>query len=118
MLDYEDIKELSAAGYQFEKAITTTPLDMVFTYPTEGGLFHWIQPTLSKLIEACNVFKADEFGLVVDIDQWEVYYTYHGYFEHNESFKDEDGLFNVELKVNGQTPEQAVAKLWIALNKK
>jgi hypothetical protein len=69
-----------------------------------GGDF--IFPTLSELIEACG----DRFGHLArqkagdDKFYWTAYeYSKHGDFAYGFHF---------------QTPEEAVAKLWLSLNKK
>jgi hypothetical protein len=73
-------------------------------------------PTLSELIDACSPTKPDDFGLRMDSDRWHAYYLYHGYFEHNEKFVNADNFYSVDLNVYGPTPEEAVARLWLALN--
>jgi hypothetical protein len=78
----------------------------------------WTEPSLSELIEACNPKKADDFLLATHARGWSVDYYYIGYFEHLEKFKDSDGLFQVDIHVYGDTPEEAVARLWLELNKK
>lgn len=74
-------------------------------------------PDLTELIEACNPTKSDDMGLKTDLDRWHAWYDYNGYFEHNEKFRASDGTFNVALNVYGQTPEEAVASLYLALKK-
>lgn len=64
--------------------------------------------TLSELIEACNPTQFDDFGLSTGYtDQWEAWATYHG-----------EAIPEVDLKMTGDTPEEAVANLWLELNKK
>ena len=75
-------------------------------------------PTLTELIEACNPFMADDFGLGVENNDWICHYLYVGYFEHSEKFKDKDGLYDVWVEKSGQTSEEAVTHLWLALNTK
>lgn len=62
-------------------------------------------PTLSELIEACpkekNVNGTWGFQLYVDSGNWVAGYPY-----------------NINWRFKGSTPEEAVAKLWLALNKK
>ncbi len=61
----------------------------------KSGHDHVFEPSLSELIEACG----DEFhGLWRVMDEWFA--------------KDARGL-----EIKGSTPEEAVAKLWLALNK-
>jgi len=65
-------------------------------------------PTLSELIEACG----DKFG------------TLHQYKYPSNNGKQQDWLATEQyktaqvLKGEGATPEEAVAKLWLELNKK
>ena|ERR1700694_3062909 len=75
-------------------------------------------PTLSELIEACEPMKADDFGLNVKNGEWETHMIYHGHFDYPEKFKDSDGMSNVDLVALGTTPDEAVANLYISLNKK
>ena len=100
MIDYKLAKELKDAGF-----------------PIRGGRYHifekdkriWPTPTLSELIEACpreikasDVFKAD-FTLSSDGDVWLAgYYLVEDWTQFEE----------------GKTPEEAVSRLWLALNKK
>lgn len=73
-------------------------------------------PTLSELIKACNPVMADDFGIHTDGDIWSTYYTYSGYFEHNNKFKQIDGMYLVDLKEHGSTPDISIANLYIALH--
>lgn len=65
-------------------------------------------PNLKELIEACKPSQFDNFGLSTGYtDQWEAWATYHGH-----------AIPEVELNVKGDSPEEAIALLWIELNKK
>ena len=66
-------------------------------------------PTLSELIEACGELYKEkyEFILAWSIDQW--YATYVD--ANNHVAEDLDSY-------HGATPEEAVARLWLSLNKK
>lgn len=75
------------------------------------------EPTLSELIEACQPMKADDFCLRVKQDIWEACLIYYGYFDYPEKFKDDEGFVSINLCEEGETPEEAVARLWLALNK-
>jgi len=72
-------------------------------------------PTLSELIEACNPQKADEFYLNTENGKWRAFYRYYGFFEHNDKFKKEDGIYEVDIEVFADTPEEAISLLWIKL---
>lgn len=101
-MNYELVKRLKDAGYPLkEKDHGGTP-------------YQWVEyklPTLSELIEACG----SKFH--------ELHHCTHGWFEgekntwrwtaypHTRNQAD----FNA-LQFTGSTPEEAVAKLWLALN--
>lgn len=63
-------------------------------------------PTLSELIAACTPTRYDEFLLMTGYtDLWECVARYSGATEE------------VNKRGSGSNPEEAVAKLWLALNK-
>lgn len=62
-------------------------------------------PTLEELIEACG----DRF---TSLDYW------NGYIPLWTAQFGNDSINKQSIKGDGQTPEEAVAKLWLALNKK
>lgn len=75
-------------------------------------------PILEELIEACNPQKGDEMAIETYAGGWRAIYNYVGYIEHSEKFKDGDDMFDVSIKVEGSTPSEVVAHLWLALNEK
>ena len=72
---------------------------------------HFVFPTLSELIAACG----DSFGTLE---------RYNGDFEIGYVLKikwlvrRKFGVSDSDIPVEGETPEEAVAKLWLALNEK
>lgn len=116
-MNYELAKELKDAGF---------PQGLMPLYDSEGYIHRSpeeeesrvYRPALSELIEACNPAKSDDMGLKTDLDRWHAFYDYNGYFEHHDKFKDADEMYAVQLNVYGQTPEEAIARLWLSLNKK
>ncbi len=91
------VKKLKEAGFpQKEKGDFVNPPDCELNYPVSGiGIYI---PTLSELIEACG----DEFGSLTREDDGSFYAV-------NVSNKAKYGF--------GSTPEEAVANLWLELNK-
>ena len=101
-LSYQDCKELKDAGFPQKRV-------GMYLYDKEGNLIHLVSdrdwseldsdikiPTLSELIEACGVVF---HRLVNQGATWEAYSS-------------PDSKIGV-----GDSPEQAVKNLWIALNK-
>lgn len=71
-------------------------------------------PTLSELIEACISYKGenkcgDEFFLTFRDEEWKTGMRY---------LDIDSGLYMGFPDTSGKTPEEAVARLWLALNKK
>ena len=92
-MNYELCKKLEEAGYKFKDFIVD---EYIGVDKEDGG---WIKPTLSELIEACG----DKF---VSLTQdW----------TNNHWYCEAKGVTRV---IWGGTSEEAVAKLWLALNKK
>lgn len=121
-MDYELAKELKDAGFP-QGRVDIVGNHRIFPNSDHLGYGQKVDdvcylPTLSELIEACEPAKADEFWVGTHIDVWEAILNYHGYFDYPTKFKDDEGFASVELKEEGATPDVAVAKLWLALNKK
>ncbi len=115
-MTYELAKKLKESGFPFRTIHLVREFAGDQPYVDNE---HPLMPTLSELVEACSPLRSDDFGLRLRSDSWAVHYMYVGYFEHNEKFKDKiDGTFIVNLNIEGETPEEAVANLWLALNKK
>lgn len=91
-MNYELAKELKNAGFgNYKEDIIDAETGKKFT-----DIYH---PTLSELIEACG----DEFyGITVDSQR-----KWHAWRSPSQ-----DGIDSYS------TPEEAVARLWLAINKK
>ena len=101
-MNYELAKELKDAGF-----------------PQTAGNGGWVEdelktmgdvyaPTLSELVEACG----DGFGGLLKV--FEKFQAMGGILEKSEH----EGQGRYSICVLGATPEEAVARLWLALNKK
>lgn len=93
---YSLVKELYKAGFPKEY--------LLFKIEPKGPPYRF--PTLSELIEACG----DRFGSLTR-NQRGVWYTASPFGEGKNAY---------ELAISDEysTPEEAVARLWLALNKK
>jgi hypothetical protein len=112
-MDYELAKQLKDVGFPQPQYDDAEYIDSDET--TSGWLTtHWLNgriayvPTLSELIEACG----DMFGQLVKYDpdkgqRWIAIGEYPRWETNGES--------RVE-RIEAATPEEAVAKLWLALN--
>lgn len=100
-MTYELAKQLKDAGFTFIQ-VSTDPLarrsDTLYAF---GDGKSYYEPTLEELIEACGDIIVG-FRRLVDFG-WEVFYE-------EESLE--------EIFFQGITPEEAVAALWLELNKK
>ena len=110
-MTYELAKQLKDAGFPLRSSYGAD-LDMFsdeLSIKIDGDTY--MKPTLSELIEACgNNFhkltnKAFNKGTFVG-ELWEV----QGWLPNSDSSK-------ALGSCDGQTPEEAVAKLWLELNK-
>lgn len=99
-MNYELAKQLKDAGFLLEKV----------GYGWNGNKaiaiddIRYYAPTLSELIEACG----DGFMQLLNLKG-----SYHAL---NCMFDSKDFKENKYLEGTGNTPEEAVAKLWLALN--
>lgn len=101
-MNYELAKELKEAGFPITKVTWTWK-----TGDVEGE--HLPNPSLSELIETCGKDnEKGEFTLYWDLKEW-----VSGYYEDTWG---EPRQHNIEE--TGSTPEESVARLWLALNKK
>lgn len=94
-MTYELAKELMLAGFPAKRANAKNHNDEVFPFPRKGS--YYLFPTLSELIEACGNDLAD---MAQGSWGWDAT-SYGG-----------------EFRCKATTPEEAVARLWLALNKK
>jgi len=104
-MNYELAKQLSEAGFPQECSYPSE----IYSDEERGdgtieGGFFYRKPTLSELIEACLTKKGDEIQLNIG----------EGSSVHKWDFSDDDGT---PYSFIGRTPEEAVANLWLALNK-
>jgi hypothetical protein len=100
-------KELNGAGFpniqdvqhrQGREYLTSDGSVSVYSLGEEASAESWFLPTLSELIAACG---EKFFSLILDCVKWRCTASgYEGY----------DDLYS--------TPSEAVARLWLALNKK
>lgn len=110
MITYELALKLKNAGFPMKKHISSNGecgiCGKYITIEQENELCESYFPSLSELIENCNPTQFDEFGISCGYhDQWEARAVYHGY-----------AIPEVDLCIRGQTPEEAVANLWLALS--
>ena len=109
MINYELAKELKAAGFnQLFKNGEFYTTDAVLIELHEGieDRHGYYIPTLSELIEAC-VSKEEEKSIYrLDYDNILEWWNVFG------------GSAKKHFEGMGKTPEEAVAKLWLKLNKK
>jgi hypothetical protein len=106
-MNYELAKELKDAGYPQKEPNCFRPYGG-YTAKVEDDCIY--TPTLSELIEACRI-KGRDFSLNELKDGWEA-----------NSEKEVDagcGCCSETENIfkEGKTPSEAVAKLWLALNK-
>ena len=80
---------------------------------------YFLQPVLDVLIEACHPRAADEFMLYTKYcgAEWRASLEYHGFYDGWPACKKDGDEIDIELEVSGSTPEEAVASLWLELNK-
>jgi hypothetical protein len=98
-MNYDTAKKLKEAGFPQTGSVIVSP--MVRGYPAKPP-YDVTYPTLSELIEACKMFT-----LRLSIEQ------------HSNDWR--AGIYAEKDKGTfccGSTPEEAVASLWLALNKK
>ena len=98
-MEYELALKLKNAGFPQIRFITQTTTGSDKITLIEG-------PTLSELIEACVTNKEEKCIYRLDYDWFEKQW------EANAGTADE------HFTGYGSTPEEAVAKLWLVLNKK
>lgn len=101
-MNYELAKALQDAGYplrRIEGGMCVGPWPTLDMNPAGGyaiGAQHFYAPTLEELIEACG----EPLKLYIMKNRTDI------------------SLAGPEIKATGATPKEAVARLWLALNKK
>lgn len=137
-MNYELAKQLKEAGFPqktLNTGVTVINKDNVISVITETnpeiisclGNFGWIYaPTLSELIEACpkKILNKDTedtkysyFCLEIDTDDSRDEPEKEIWVAGYNTPIDYEGNF-ITMSNNGSTPEEAVARLWLELNKK
>lgn len=113
MLSYELAKKIQDSGFEYKPRLHAMilPDNSILTLGTtdeeaKDGIY---EPLLSELIEACGDFP-NQFSLYGrDKDRWETSMIPTQIF---------GALLKATITEYGDTPEIAVAKLWLELNKK
>jgi hypothetical protein len=99
-MTYEVAKELKGAGFPFSERWTITEA-FGATVQTKEGTQQ--VPTLSYLLEACgDEFEGIQHGVMTEDDGSRLWYA---------------ATYDNKVVERGPTPEEAVARLWLALNK-
>jgi hypothetical protein len=115
MISYELAQQLKDAGFpkdgfEFQEAIPDVKVNEELSITGDPARWRNI-PTLTELIEACKPEATDEryFQLEMPMMGWIAY----------SGLPEKDGNAD-RVKSSGycSTPEEAVAKLWLTLNKK
>lgn len=111
-MDYELVKKLKDAGFPQPGDKYLVAGQMPGTYSADTGDMVYI-PTLSELIEACG----EGFTMLIKPTN---YTNPENLWYAGIDDADQEGYPNVSSDYpsgEGKTPEEAVAKLWLALNK-
>jgi hypothetical protein len=105
-MNYELAKELKDAGFPIKGHSEDHDGGFCYIcYATSEQLQQPCVPTLSELIEECGIFR------VLELQSKENSAWYAGAGSWSDAF-------GYEFAGRGVTPEEAVARLWLALNKK
>lgn len=105
-MHYELAKELKDAGFPFVIHHPNMGMDNVVSF---GDLEDWKVPTLSELVEACgnNIVLHNLSGGKWQAGIGEEWSTYNGGIDSP-----------LEPMAEGDTPEEAVTKLWLSIQHK
>lgn len=116
IITYELAKQLKNAGFPQKSVQSKDCLEGDFDCKDCGSHLVY-NPPLSELIEACmNRDKCIlELNSDTDYINFEIHYVAHE-FKWETSIRTDGG--EESDTCNGSTPEEAVAKLWLELNKK
>ena len=117
-MEYELVKQLKDAGFRMEEC----ELEMcTFTGDSlNENCRNYHYPTLSELIEACDGKWGQRFRW---LGNEKTHWSAQARPIHGRSKKYPDSPIEIkqmgkDIKTTGKTPEEAVARLWLALNKK
>ena len=103
-MNYELAKQLKDAGFPQEGEDFITESDGYARYSSNNTAYN---PSLSELVEACG----NDFKKLAKVPFTEV--TGNKFFAWSWDLKDKEAVMG-----EGETAEEAVAKLWLELNKK
>lgn len=103
-MNYDLAKKLKDAGWQAD-------LDRNQAVDVDG--FMWASPTLSQLIEACGE-SFDFVGRAPDGESWLAQMTQEAFEEYRKT-SPESCVVECDGNEWGDTPEEAVAQLWLSL---
>lgn len=123
MLSYELCKKLKEAGFPFQKVEDCKPTNgerIIIKHPCiafEDGEFYW-QPTLSELIEACGEHIVLHGPGTVEVSEWYFVPSEINWTAFKQYFRKTDNVSIHQIDAKGLTPEEALANLWLELNKK
>jgi hypothetical protein len=109
-MNYELAKELKDAGFPQPNTNPNLTGKILFN-PDKASTASWIAyaPTLSELIEACGD-RLDDLSRMHHFDSEKKWGA--------SAYSCEECGFTGTFITRGATPEEAVARLWLALNKK
>ena len=101
-MTYELAKQLKDSGFPLKQCENDFECDHEHVMKDAHEIF-CLAPTLSELIEACG----DDFEGLTKVDKQNNWWV-----DRRGNWPDGEAIYG------GSTPEEAVAKLWLALNKK
>jgi hypothetical protein len=107
-MNYELAKELKAAGFPLKQIYAGAPVTAGQNTISIGDIEYEI-PTLPELIEACPKQMGAATFVLSSSKQGREWVACYFDFGTNRG---------AELNETGKTPEEAVARLWLALNKR
>lgn len=115
-MNYELAKKLKHARYPIKEIVVSEDHVLALEYYKLFNLIQvghvlWVLPTLSELIEACGV---DGFAYLENHQNIQWRKTVGGNPDLSLSWAAQGNGF----RGSGSTPEEAIANLWLSLNKK
>lgn len=110
-MNYELAKQLKDAGFPQERKQGWNITDIDEILRSESSTETAYAPTLSELIEACgdDLFRLEFTKLVFESPPEKITRYWEAVYYDDE---------NDRVYVRGISPEEAVANLWLAINKK